>query len=464
MYKSMNDSEEGAFPEDDFEVEVSAISPEGEDEAASITKAPLRQGLSRRERVRRLAFGSGALVVALLILFVSVPALRSRVLVLVGVASPTPGLSYSPLTPQPQPDRGWRLAGPRYASEIAGAPSAPATLYVCGVQQPSKDQPSPLLVGVSHDSGNTWQTFSPPASAVSCYLTVNPTNARDVVLTAFACVQCTPPQASHLYRTFDGGKHWSAWSLPAPGPNQSADLWSVQWVWVGSTLFLAPFLIGDSDFTRLAASVAGRPFVWLSTAALFAGAPADTGINGLYATSTILTIELFSRTACQSDCFWYVQCRDDGMSWSLFNSMFQGQPVSLLATSADGRTLLGQVVHHDAPYSRTYLRSTDGGAAWSALSPRPTGLAAEFLYAAPDGSVYGSFEQDLADPQYGQTLPAVVGIYALAPGDAAWTYISPLPSGGWFVLTWDEHGHPSALWAPVGTNTQSSLLLERRQL
>lgn len=455
----MNDSEEGPFSEDDLEVEISAIGPESEGKHAESVQIWPPRGLSRRQRVRRLAFGSGALMVALLILLGSVPALRSRALVLVGVASPTPGLSYSPLTPQPQPDRGWRLAGPRYASEIAGAPSAPATLYVCGVQQSSKDQPSTLLVGVSHDSGNTWQTFSPPARAMSCYLTVNPTNARDVVLTAFACVQCTPPQASHVYRTFDGGKHWSAWSLPAPGPNQSADLWSVQWVWVGSTLFLAPILIGDSGFTRLAASVAGRPFVWLSTTALFAGAPADTGINGLYATSTTLTIELFSRTACQSDCFWYVQSRDDGVSWSPLNPMFQGQPVSLLATSADGRTLLGQVVHHDAPYSRTYLRSTDGGATWSALSPRPTGLAAEFLYAAPDGSVYGSFEQDLADPQYRQTLPAVVGIYALAPGATAWRYVSPFPKGGWFVVAWDARGHPSALWAPVDTN-----VLERRQL
>lgn len=451
----MNDSEEGSFPGDDFEVEISAIGPEDGHASSSIIEAPLQQGLSRRERARRLAFGSGALLVALLLILVSVPSLRSQAFSFFGgAASPTPGFSSAPFTPQPQPGQGWSLAGPSYASGIAFAPSAPETAYTCGAlhRAGNQNQAVPLSVGVSYDYGHTWLTLSTPAIAVTCYLKINPTNAQDVVLMAIPCQQCASPQPSKLYRTFDGGKHWSDWSLPAPGPNQSADLLYTQWMWVGSTFFIAPYLAGDSGYVRLAASVDGRPFVWLKTKTLFAGAPADAGINSLYATSTTLYIEMGSRKSCPPTCSWFMQSRDKGASWSPFEPMFQGQPVFLLTTGADGRTLLGQTVHYDAPYSRIYRRSTDGGATWSALAPKPVELAARPIFEAPDGSIYAEFDKDAADPAITQSPSATVGIYALAPGAAAWRYVSPLPAGGWFIIAWDEGGHPSALWGPVDTN------------
>ncbi len=451
---------EGPFPEDDFDVEISAIAPEDESKHAERVQSLPPQGLSRKARIRRLAVGGGALVVALLIIVGSVPALRSQALVLVGAASPTPGINYAPLTPQPQLDTGWRMAGPRYAARIVFAPSAPTTAYTCGVQRLAGEEPVPIVVSVTHDGGKTWQTRGTPASAVTCGLTVNPTNAQDVVLLTTRCPHCAQPQASELYRTFDGGKSWNTLSLPLSGQNPPAALLYTQWMWVGSTLFLSPFLVGDSDYVRLAASVHGQPLIWLTTDALFAGASADASINTLYATSTTLYIEMSSQS-CQPACSWFMQSRDQGVSWSPFMPVFQGQPVALLATGADGRTLLGQAVHYDLPYSRTYLRSIDGGATWSALAPKPAELAAEQMYETPDGSVYAAFEQDMADPAFNQTTSALPGIYVL--GAAAWAYIVPIPMAGWFMVAWDNAGHPSALWGLLASGTLL-LGLERRQL
>jgi hypothetical protein len=164
-----------------------------------------------------------------------------------------------------------------------------------------------------------------------------------------------------LYRSFDGGLHWSLWSLPSIGSNQSPDLLNAQWTWVGSTLFIAPHQSGGVGYQRLADSVAGQAFVWLNAVGLFTLAPATANINELLASGATLYVEIgFPESV--SNCNWVVQSRNDGATWSSFNPIFQGQPVSLLATGGDGRTLLGHVLHDAPPDSYLYLRSTDGGA------------------------------------------------------------------------------------------------------
>ncbi len=435
---------------DDFDIELSAVHSDREDESQPTASLPLEQRLSPQARARRIALAGGALLVAVALVFGSIPALRNQALRLLSSAtSPMPRVVTSLSVPPPHPGQGWSLAGPRYASMIAFAPSAPALAYTCGALNTSGGKPGPIRVGISSDSGRTWQMLSMPATAVTCGLTVDPTNAQDVVLFTNQCYQCPTPLVSKMYRTSDGGKHWRSLPLPPLNANQSPELLYTQWVWVGSTLFVAPYLAGDSGYVRLAASIAGQAFVWLKTEALFAGVPADTRISGLLATSTTLYLLLFSQMQCPPTCSWVMQSQDQGTSWSRFAPTVQGQSVGLMAAGADGRTLLGQTVHHDPPYSRVYLRSTDSGTTWQALAAKPDKLFADPMYEAPDGAIYAAFEKDSTDPTAAQGASAAPGIYALAPGALAWRYVAPTPPRGSFTVAWDEHGHPIALWGNV---------------
>ena len=198
-----------------------------------------------------------------------------------------------------------------------------------------------------------------------CDLTVNPTNAQDIVLIASPANQCASSQSSVLYRSLDGGAHWSIWPLPPPGPNQSAVLLCYQWVWVGSTLYIAPFLPGDAAFARLAASVAGQAFIWIQPEDFLTGAPSYAGITALFATGSTLYVELASQT-CIPTCYWF--SRETAAGWSRFAPTAQGQSVMLLGTGADGQTLLGEIVDEAPPDRHIYLISTDGGATWRDLA------------------------------------------------------------------------------------------------
>ncbi len=459
----MDHFQQSATSDDDFEVEVSALDSADEADTPFAAQVPPEPAHQSRARNKRLIVGGCALLAALLAL-ASVPALRSQALGLFSsLASPTPAggwFSYAPLTPTSlKPGPGWTQAGPRDALAIVFAPGAPETGYTCGPERPPGNQPVPLIVGVTRDAGKSWQTLGTPASGVICNVTVDPTNALDVVLLASSCADCSQPETSALYRSFDGGLHWSLWPLPPLGPLPTT-LSETQWVWVGSTLMLAPRLMEDNGYEMLAASVAGRPFVWLNMTYLYAGAPAAT-IGDLLATSATLYVGLGSPD-CPTGCYW-VQSRDDGAAWSPFKPTFHGQTIMLLATGGDGRALLGVVERDAPPDSYTYLRSTDGGATWQMLSPRPDLLVAEEMVAAPDGSIYAAFEQDPNNPTGQQGSQAALGIYALAPQGAAWQYVGPMPPGGLFTLGWNAAGHPLALWGLVDPNNLSAGL-ERRQL
>ncbi|HLV98855.1 MAG TPA: hypothetical protein VKT82_09285 [Ktedonobacterales bacterium] len=463
----MTNFHESASSADDFEVEVSALDErDSETDPAFAARSSSGPCHPTTTRTRRLIIGCGALLAALLVL-ASVPSVRSQALSLFdGGPSPTPGggyFSYAPLaSSQPLPGPGWTLAGPHYASWIAFAPSAPGTGYTCGPQIRSEGQPVPLIIGVTADAGASWQTLVGPTSAVTCNLSIDPTNARDVALLASPCQPCSSPQAAQLYRSFDGGAHWSRWALPPLGTTQSQDLLYAQWVWVGSTLFIAPHQSGGVGYQRLAASVAGQAFAWVDTTGLFAGAPANANINELLATSTTLYIQL-DFADCATTCTLFMQSHNDGASWQPFNPKYQGQPVDLIATGGDGRTLLGQVVRAAPPGSRIYLRSTDGGATWQKLASRNDLLIADSIYTAPDGSLYAVFLQDPYIVPGVQGSQAAQGVYALASGGSAWRYVVQAPQAGSLVMAWDTAGHPVALWGLINPNDPSAGL-ERYQL
>jgi hypothetical protein len=456
---------------DDFEVEVSALDDLEDETDPALAAQPLPASFpSSNPRSRRLVIGC-CLVLAALLVLVSVPALRGQALSLFnGPASSTPtsvGVSSIQIFPaQPQPVPGWALAGPRFATTIVFAPSAPAIGYTCGLQTVSVNgQPVPLTIGVTVDAGIHWRLLRGPASAVACNISVNPTNAADVALLASPCEPCsTPLETTKLYRSFDAGLHWSLWSLPASGPDQSQDLLYAQWAWVGSTLVIAPHQSGGVGYQRLAASVDAQPFTWLDTTGLFAGAPANANINEMLATRSTLYVQL-DFADCTTVCTMFMQSHVglNGAHWSPFNPTYQGQSVYLMATGGDEHTLLGQVVRDAPPDNRIYLRSTDGGQTWQNLAARPDLLVADPLYAAPDGSVFAVFLQDPNGPTGAQGTQAALGIYALAPGASAWRYLGQSPPAGSFVLAWNAAGHPVALWGLVDPNDPTAGL-ERRQL
>jgi hypothetical protein len=438
----MDNSEDRSFPADGFEVEVSRV---GADDALPVESSP-EHVLFRTSLARRLAVALGVLLMIALIV-VSVPSLPGQVLGLFAAPAPptsegsssvsinlqlTSGTGW--VTNNPTIGPGWTQAGPLYASGIAIAPSAPAAIYTCGQQSPSNGSLVPLILGTSKDGARTWQAFSTPAVGLFCDLTVNPMNPLDVLLIASPDNTCSAP--SSLYRTFDGGAHWSHWSLP-----QAALSLCYQWAWAGSTLYLAPFLSNASTYQSLAVSVAGQPFVWANLQSLFANIPSAPTISELLGTTATLYALVGSQTDATA-CCWFMQSRDGGMSWERFAPTRQEQAVYLMRASLDGRTLLGQVVTSG---KRAYARSTDGGATWSNLPPLPTALIAGTMQVTPDGTVYADFDQNLSQAPDAAQL----GIYAAAPGVSSWAYITTAPPDGVFVVSCDATGHPAALWGRV---------------
>jgi hypothetical protein len=186
-----------------------------------------------------------------------------------------------------------------------------------------------MRVYVSQDGGHTWQSFATPAVDVCCDLTIAPTNPQDLFL---ATAPCRPgycgssSSITSLYRTRDGGRHWSAWALPPVPSGTRRDFSWYWWAWVGSTFFLAPQILGERTSAHLAASIAGRPFVWVEGNGLLAGAP-RTGVDLYYLLADATTLYAF--LDCISPCTFaaVMRTRDNGASWSPYTPQFHQVPV-----------------------------------------------------------------------------------------------------------------------------------------
>jgi len=375
--------------------------------------------------------------------------------------APTPAPTAPIATPVSTlaPGLGWIPAGPPDATAITFAPGAPDIGYSCGAARPSsQDAPAAIRVYESGDRGATWRPLDSPALGVSCDLSVDPTDARDVFLLASSCPACTPALPLGLYRTRDGGRDWAAWPLP---PYPSGDTYGVaalRWTWAGSAFFISLDVFGPSGSTGLVASVAGRPFRWLD-GGLFAGQPPDASISSLVATRTALYVLLSTPTECPPECGRVLLSRDLGSVWSPFAPTFRGHVVYLLQdqVSADGATLFGMILAgggwDDPLAARTYVRSSDDGASWEPLPAPPGHLLIFRLYDPPDRRIYA----DLDDGVEPRSLPP--GVYALAAGAAAWTFVAPQPGGGqgWLAIARDEGGHATALWAGANPPLQPGL-------
>ena len=348
------------------------------------------------------------------------------------------------------PGQGWNPRGTANAQDIAFAPTAPTRAYDCGAPTPSPSfVPVPIYVAVSSDTGRTWRVLPSPGTGITCNLTVNPANALDVVLmvspsTTFAF------KAIALYRTFDGGLSWVRWAIPPRLGTQTGDAEYVMWTWAGSTLFIAPYFPGALEYTDLAASIAGRPFVWVQRNGLFRGAPSDAGINQLFGTSRALYVVLSSQTSCFTVCTWVLASADGGASWARYTPTFQGHVINLMSQSIDGQTLFGSYFDNPAQAAREYVYSPDSGSTWRQLTPLPPQSIASNMLASPDGTFYAVLDTDPAALS-GTILP---GVYRLTPDARSWTYVAPPldDAGGQIVLSWDAAGRPIALWGNILAN------------
>jgi hypothetical protein len=310
------------------------------------------------------------------------------------------------------------------------------------------DQAS-VAIGISDDSGRTWQTITTRLTASTCQMTVNPLDARDLLMALGSCGTCSSPAPMQLYRTHDGGLSWSLIQFPPQGGSASPQFMWYQWAWQGSAIFMTPFPLGTQLRDSLAISMAGGPFIWINKTALLAQVLERMQINNVYATASAVYVDFasFGPANCTDDCFLTKVSADLGTTWMVFRPRYHGQPVSLLdqfVSLADGQTLIGQVFPGPDDATRVYLRSDDGGTTWTPLPPVPTGLVISSLASTPGGIMYvetWSFG--------GATAPSAV--YRLAPGAQAWVLIGALPNSGYpVVVSWDVQDNPLALWTSTG--------------
>jgi hypothetical protein len=423
-----------------------------------------------------LARGVALVILAALMLVTAVTALRGLpgapfpLRPAAGLSTPTATAratpdTPSPPTPTPVPTvpwgQGWVPAGPSDAQRIVFAPSVPAIGYTCAAPGlVSFAQPVPILVQTSLDRGHTWQLLRTPASGVECDLTVNPLDARDLVLATIppplirpVGFKSTASDALALYRSFDGGQTWRSWPLPSASDGAPRFI-SYQWGWTGASLFVAPFAEDETRYWRLAASVNGQAFRWVEGNGLFTGAASDAGIVGLIGAPAALYVDIHSER-CVSVCTHIMRSADNGASWSHFTPTFQEHTIVLLpggSTSA----LFGQVFDFSVDANETgrnYVRSLGGDLLWDSLPSPPGNLVISHIWELPDKRIYAALDTFVIE----SLLPP--GIYTLAPGADSWAFVASYPAGGpqSLALTWDDDGHALALWGAA-----NSLLPDRQ--
>jgi hypothetical protein len=312
---------------------------------------------------------------------------------------------------------------------------------------------APVAIGISDDFGQTWQTTTTQLVASTCQMTVNPLDARDLLIAVGDCIVCSSPAPMRLYRTHDGGRSWSLVQFPALGKSTSPQFAWYQWAWQGSVVFVMPFPLGTQSRDSVAISVAGGPFAWVNRATLWAQVSASMQINDIYATTSALYVDFasFGPNDCTANCSLTKVSADLGATWTIFRPRYHGQPVYLLDQSvslADGHALIGQVYPGPDDDTRVYLRSDDGATTWAPLPSLPRGLVISSLASTPGMIIYAEtwgFGGATAQP----------AVYRLMPGAKAWILVGALPNSGLpLAVSWDAQGSPLALWS-IASNPPS---------
>jgi hypothetical protein len=383
-------------------------------------------------------WGSAAGVAAAVVLV----ALFASLLAHRGTTTPpgsgTPGATASSGTPTPSPTAsqttggipgGWTAAKGTFngwGPDVTFAPSSPSTGYAYQLQQDNS-----IKFSVSHDGGATWQTLNTPATKQDrCDLSVNPTDARDVLLA------CTPPASSGftILRSFDGGVIWTQphFTVTANCYNGSG--------WAGSTALLAFSVCENpsSSQTQLLASKNGGPFTRLDMNGQLGGQSLG-GIAQLGGNSSVIFVQMgilgFDDTGAHIN-ETTLRSTDGGAIWAQVT--FAGGGVHLLAITPDGATLVGV---YDSNATQLGL-SKDNGQTWQKLPVGTSGFASfNNLVVAPDGTIaaVSSHHSALNNPDE--------RLYVLRAGASAWTTYT-MPSTAFpHALAFDGSGHATAVWA-----------------
>jgi Putative zinc-finger/BNR/Asp-box repeat len=445
-------------------------------DGARLERHPDRQGNLSQERHRRL-LGVASVLAASLIIVGFLAVFGARIGTRGKHTTPTPNPSATPSGPTPTvqttnlpaPGTGYTNAGPDWATRLAFAPSSQNTVYACGIASFSSGSGG-FLVAVSTDGGHTWRSQTSPGilpgkvpkvpatppdlmleTYYQCYLSVDPNNPRDLALLGYYCTdfisenpfQCGAT-SSLLYRSFDGGQTWTLVNTPG------GDGIAPQIVWVGSDLFVGTTL-------GIARSIADGPFTLLQQS-YFGTSSLEADARWLFVignTLIVTDIQCTGNVGAISCSGPIARSVDRGAHWSLIPMTYQSNTVDLVASGADGTTLLGM-----SP-TEALIRSTNGGATWSPLPPLPAAMigfigelqsaqgmiSVEPIIEAPDGSIYVML--DFRGPGTG-TGSAGYGIYELAPGARNWRYFAPSSGGDLQIFLWNSSGHLAAIWGKRG--------------
>lgn len=344
-------------------------------------------------------------------------------------------------TVQPELPAPWHELG---AAALAFVPGDPQTLYACGDANPAS---SPLNVDVSHDAGKTWYILASLPAGTDCRLRINPYQPQTMalVLEHTPCTQgvCESGPANQCFRSTNGGKTWTELKSPL---NQGAFMGDL--TWTPQSLFAdiaEPQQSGSSRPTvDIVASVQGAPFTIVSPNHGLAGQPiAELRQFGSVGATVLVGFDPPGVSSIIYPAVVVVQSSDNGATWVTAHLQNQGNPVGFLATSYDGKWVIGRF----AP--QQIAASNNGGATWTPTPPYPSDLTfiADFATVTPTGTVFAV----LANRTGGG---ATRKLCRFTPGTSTWQVVQDLTPYGQnpaiVSVTWDAQGHQQAVWATVG--------------
>jgi|GEM_PF-6710920 len=352
------------------------------------------------------------------------------------------------LVPPDYVPQGWQQAGPDFTEAIAFGDNATQVAYVCGSTSGT------VQSAASHDGGGTWGTTTTIGAGYDCHISINPTNARDVVVVVSNVVRgvACPPQGClwTAYRSFDSGATWQTVKLPVNDGSVSID---AGMAWTGSTLFFTLNSLTDPAPHSLAASVNGAALAWADPPAALR--PAETpnfpvllgGKDAMYVGFTFPS----GNDSCSVPSYAnVVQSADGGKTWTARHFTNKGTPVSLVTAGPGGRTLYGSVD------SSTILLSTDGGTSWQPTAPVAKGYAICSFVVAQNGTIAALVVLDNG----GLPSPRSNESFAIIPaGSTAWQTVSTVTNNLTIAaVSEDATGKPIALWAQGGNLTTAHFL------
>ena len=310
---------------------------------------------------------------------------------------------------------------------MAFAPSAPQTEFSC-----ANVNAATLVVDGSNDSGSTWHTLiTKPASASGhCFVTVDPTNARDVVAVDAETYTFV------LIRSLDGGASWTQQSF-AP---QSYG-WQ-QMGWAGSTLLLSTNLEdGGSPDTHVYASVASGPFTRIDHNGQFGGQSISNLAAILFGGTTSTYYAGFSVNASPAAVqSIYFKSVNAGATWTPVRFFDGARAIDPVLISPNGRGIVA--VYSNAPSTLTV--SLDGSQTWQATPAPPIGAQLDLgkLALGADGTLFAPSTKMNVISQ------ADLNEYTTRPGAASWSVALTFPTDPYYLgATLDASGRVNALWA-----------------